>query len=167
MATYTSHSGQTSKTPMGATSPEASKDLIKYLNNLIELDYDAIEAYDAAIERLDEAQLRERLTAFKHDHEQHTMNLSQWVTRLGGEPSTKGDFKRMLTKGKVVIGGLKDAKGVLKAMKSNEDVTNEKYEKALADIKEPQELVEVIRKNFSDEQRHREWLISTIDQRGS
>lgn len=150
----------------GATPHYGDKQLIKHLNNLIELDYDAIEAYEAAIDRLDEAQLRDRLMEYKRDHEQHTQNLGQWVSRLGGEPATKGDFKRVLTKGKVVIGGLGDTKGVLKAMKANEDVTNKKYEQALADIKEPQELVEVIRQNFADEQRHREWLIATIEQRG-
>lgn len=149
-----------------ATPYFGDKDLIKHLNNLIELDYDAIEAYEAAIDRLDEAQLRERLMAFKRDHEKHTQNLGQWVSRLGGEPSTKGDFKQILTKGKVLIGALGDTKGILKAMKANEDVTNKMYEKALAEINEPPELVETIRQNFQDEQRHREWLVATIEQRG-
>jgi len=51
-----------------------SEDLIKKLNNLIELDYDAIAAYKAAIERLDDMQFKQQLAAFMEDH-QTTLRL--------------------------------------------------------------------------------------------
>ncbi|MEX0827508.1 MAG: DUF2383 domain-containing protein, partial [Haliea sp.] len=56
------------------------------LSNLIELDYDAIEAYDAAIERLDDAGYRQALEQFCQDHVDHTLNLSQLLRSRGGLP---------------------------------------------------------------------------------
>ena len=46
------------------------------LKDLIELDYDAVEAYDAAINRLENQDFKEKLNIFKADHEWHIQELS-------------------------------------------------------------------------------------------
>ncbi len=83
-----------------------AKDLAKLLADLAELDFDAISAYDAAIERLDSHEAKARLGEFKSDHERHVRDLQSTIRRMGGSPPTEGDVKAVLTKGKVVLGGL-------------------------------------------------------------
>lgn len=127
------------------------------LEELIKLDYDAIEAYDAAIERLTDLESQARLTEFRDDHERHTQNLGEHLRLMGHTPPMGPDIKRVLTKGKVVMAGLVGELAILKAMRSNEDDTNVAYERALAhDL--PLTLRETIRDNLADEKRHRAWI---------
>ncbi|MDQ2696768.1 MAG: PA2169 family four-helix-bundle protein [Pseudomonadota bacterium] len=140
---------------------------IDTLKNLIELDYDAIAAYQAAIDRIDDPQTRTQLTQFKGDHERHTRELGEIVRELGETPPTEGDFKAYLTKGKVIIGNLTGDSGILKAMKSNEDDTNAAYERALArtDVS-PFRAKEILERNLADERRHRAWIEQRLGQLG-
>ena len=135
------------------------------LNDLIELDFDAVEAYQAAIERLDDAECRSRLTEFKGDHERHIKDLSALVTAAGYKPATKGDAMRFLTKGKVVIANVAGDKGVLTAMRSNEETTNQKYDEALGNDRfaASPEIRQVLTRNREDERRHTAWIESRIE----
>lgn len=137
--------------------------LCEELNDLIQLDFDAIEAYEAAIERLDSADCRDNLERFMRDHERHTVNLSEQVRMLGGTPKTKGDFMAMLTKGKVLIGQIADDKGILMAMNANEAVTNKTYEKALAKMVGHPTEEAVVRANLADERRHKQWIEQKLE----
>jgi len=144
-----------------------STHLIKHLNALIALDLDAIEAYEAAIARLNDATDKAQLARFLGEHQRHVADLSPLVQEFGGEPTTKADFKRVLTKGKVVVAGVAGDKGVLEAMKSNEETTTKTYRKALEDAGLPIEVRSVVERNFSDEERHLAWIeqrLSTVFQ---
>lgn len=135
-----------------------TKDVTKLLNDLIALDFDAIEAYEAAIVRLSVANDKEQLTRFMEDHRRHVRDLTECVRELGEHPQTEGDFKRILTKGKVVIGGLAGDEAVLKAMKSNEDDTNKAYERATQFTGLSDRIQAILQTNLSDERRHRDWI---------
>lgn len=139
-------------------------DVIDCLNDLIHLDFDAIAAYRAAIDRISDTTSKRQLGEFMRDHERHTQNLGDCVRSLGGTPATSGDVKQVLTKGKVVMANLAGDKAILKAMKSNEDQTNEKYEKALKRSDFSPQVRTILEQNLSDERRHRAWIISRIDQ---
>lgn len=134
------------------------KEVISLLNDLIAIDYDAIEAYEAAIPRLSDQRSKEQLRLFMGDHQRHTVDLADHVSKYGCVPVTKGDFKQILTKGKVVLGSLIGDKSILAAMKSNEDDTNAAYERALAKTGLPESVRIVLNRNLSDERRHRAWL---------
>ena len=54
-------------------------DLNGLLKNLIELDYDAIGAYDAAAARIRSDDYRAQLRAFRNDHLRHVEELSPLV----------------------------------------------------------------------------------------
>ncbi|AKT38594.1 PA2169 family four-helix-bundle protein [Chondromyces crocatus] len=136
--------------------------LIELLNDLIELDFDAIEAYKAAISRVDNLNDRAQLASFLEDHQRHVDDLSPFVRELGGEPAKEGDLKQVLTKGKVVLGGLIGDRVVLAAMKTNEDDTNTAYERALKRNDVPMRMRVVFERNLADERRHREWLVKRI-----
>lgn len=152
---------------MPQQAPEYSE-VIDRLNDLIQLDFDAIEAYQAAIDRLSDPEYRQNLGAFMNDHERHTRELSERVTSLGGTPKTKGDAKRILTKGKVVLANLAGDKAILKAMKSNEDDTNKAYENAVNDpaCRAVETVLSTLERGLSDERRHREWIVNTLERMG-
>lgn len=141
----------------------ASKAHISLLNDLIQLDHDAVAAYRAAIERLDNAAFRSRLEEFLGDHERHVRELTALVREMGGDPAKKGDMKQILTKGKVVIGNLSGDKGILQAMRSNEDETNQRYEKALTTENLPPRIFELLDRNLADERRHRAWIVQQLE----
>lgn len=132
--------------------------VVKALKELVALDYDAIEAYDAAIERLDDKQAARKLESFKQDHIRHTTNVGDLIRKRSETPPDGPDFKRVLTEGKVVLAGLIGDKTILMAMSANEKITNLAYDKArgLDDLK-PQER-SILEENYADEQRHKEWI---------
>jgi rubrerythrin len=136
-------------------------ELDELVEDLVKLDFAAIEAYDAAIERLSRAEHQRQMREFRNDHRDHTQVLGTWLREHGHTPPESCGAKQLLTKGKVVIAGLAGDKQVLQAMKTNEDDTNTAYERA---IKHDQAdgLLAVFEKNLSDERRHRAWIETTI-----
>ncbi len=128
------------------------------LKNLIALDFDAVAAYEAAINRLDDPLIKDQLGEFMSDHQRHIQELSAIVRELGELPPTDKDFKAVLTQGKVVIGNLAGDKGILQAMKSNEDDTNQAYEQALKRSDILPRAEGLLKQNLADERRHRSWI---------
>lgn len=128
------------------------------LKNLIALDFDAVAAYEAAINRLDDPLIKDQLGEFMSDHQRHIQELSAIVRELGELPPTDKDFKAVLTQGKVVIGNLAGDKGILQAMKSNEDDTNQAYEQALKRTDILPRAEGLLKQNLADERRHRSWI---------
>ena len=145
-----------------ATLVGTQRDLNELLESLIELDFDAIEAYDAAIARLSSEDYRMQMTSFRDDHVRHTKELSSILRSSGREPPMGGDIKRVLTQGKVVMAGLMGDKAILTAMKTNEDDTNEAYERASTSDIVPPQIKDILRANLADERRHRAWIESQI-----
>jgi uncharacterized protein (TIGR02284 family) len=141
-----------------ATLVGTQKKLVDALDALLELDYDAIEAYEAAIARLKDASDKAQLGAFMADHERHVAELTALVEGLGRKASKGPDLKRWLTKGKVVILGLAGDHAILLAMKTNEDDTNTAYERVAGRDDLPADIRAVIARNLDDERRHRAWI---------
>jgi uncharacterized protein (TIGR02284 family) len=136
---------------------------VEMLEHLMALDFDAIEAYQAAIERLDNEQWKAQMATFRSDHERHTHELKPLIRAMGGNPPTGPDSKAMLTEGKVRMANLMGDEAILKAMRTNEDDTNAAYERAFA--KCPPEACEVLSRGLDDEHRHREWIVATLEGR--
>jgi len=135
---------------------------ITMLEHLIALDYDAVEAYDAAIARLDSEEFRQQLAEFKADHERHIRELRPIVKELGGDPPTTADFKGMLAKGRVVLADLIGDAAILRAMKANEDGTNAAYERARSRTDVSDGIHALLARNQADEHRHRAWIEATL-----
>ena len=81
-------------------------DLVSLLTDLVQLDFDAVDAYQAAIDRLDNPEWRATLASFRDDHLRHTAELGEALRGMGIVPPSGGDIKSMLTQGKVVMAGL-------------------------------------------------------------
>lgn len=139
--------------------------VIDKLNKLIQLDYDAIEAYAAAVEKLENPGYKEQVAKFGEDHVRHTQVLSALVDGYGGTAATGPDLKRLLTKGKVVIADLVGGdRAILTAMVANEEVTNKTYEAALDDLGDAEARTrEIIAENLADERRHRAWMKQQVE----
>jgi rubrerythrin len=133
------------------------------VKDLLELDYDAIEAYKAAIERIENQDYKSKLVEFKADHERHTEELSQLIRELGDEPPKGPSAKQYLTKGKVVIANLIGDNAILLAMKDNEEDTNTAYERLNTHKHKPDMANDVLSRGRADEGRHREWLNRTLN----
>lgn len=136
---------------------------VDMLEHLLSLEYDAIEAYSAAIEHLDNDAWKAQLATFRSDHERHTRELTPLIQKMGGKPPTEAGGKAMLAVGKVKLANLMGDESILKAMRSNEDDTNTAYERALA--KCPQEACDMLARGLEDERRHREWIVATLEGR--
>ena len=133
------------------------------LRHLVALDYDAISAYQAAVDRLESSKYRRALREFMTDHWRHIQELTPLVQELGGDAPTHADAKVILTKGKVLIGQIAGDRGILSAMRSNEDDTNLAYENACARIDVPVNIREILQRGLLDERRHKAWIERTLD----
>lgn len=138
-------------------------DFIDMLNSLIRLDFDAIEAYEAAIARLERRSDAEQLRRFQEDHERHTREMAAIVRDLGGTPASGGGGKSMLTSGKVLLADLIGDRAILMAMKSNENDTNTAYERAILHGGKTPAANDLLQRNLSDERRHRSWIEEAIN----
>mgnify|MGYP000635563959 CR=1 FL=1 len=131
-----------------------SDDIIDLLNNLVQLDIDAIQAYDQAIQHIKETEIKQKLIEFQHDHQRHVFELSKEIKELGGIPpkdtDIKGFFLESFTALRGLLGGTSAA---LKAMRSNEELTNKTYKEAL-DQSLPLNIKSLIEKNYLDERKH-------------
>jgi uncharacterized protein (TIGR02284 family) len=137
---------------------------IEELNELIRFDFDAIGAYDSAIDDINEIPVKNPLMQFRADHQRHITELSAIVTRLGGQPvqspGAKGFFRKVMTK----TAGLGGTELTLKAMRSNEELLNKTYAHHLS-LDFPDDIKAVIRQNYGDEQRHLAWVEQALQAR--
>ncbi|ERJ20394.1 hypothetical protein T35B1_16293 [Salinisphaera shabanensis T35B1] len=133
-------------------------ELTDLLQNLVRLDYDAIDAYDAAIERLEDTKAQEMLRAFRKDHERHIADLTPHITGLGAEVPAGSGPKHLLTEGKVKVAALAGDSAILTAMATNEVETESAYRSASERDDVDGELAEKLRAGMADEARHKEWM---------
>lgn len=138
---------------------------IKELNELIQLDIDAIQAYDQAISNVSETNVKQQLETFKADHHRHVTELSDEVRKVGGQPPEfKRDAKGFLMQGFTAIRSATGTEGALKAMRMNEKLTNRNYAEA---VKKnfPANIQSVVERNLADEQKHLSWIEDAIQRR--
>lgn len=138
---------------------------LEIMNDLIQLDIDALRAYEQAITACDIPLIQQQLTSFKGDHERHVTELSALVQARGLEPRNKRDWKGFLIEGFTAIASRGDH-SALSAMRGNEVLTNRTYQMALEEIGvEELEARALIVKNFADEKRHLAWIKDALDRK--
>ena len=129
---------------------------------LLNLEHDALEAYEEVIERLDDRAFAEKVESFRQDHLRHVEQLNQIADSLG-EERPDGSLKSILTSGKVVLADMLGDEAILKAMKTNEDDTVTAYERAVNNKCCTPALQDICEKALADERKHREWMRSTAE----
>jgi rubrerythrin/uncharacterized protein YjbJ (UPF0337 family) len=147
--------------------PVPVSDIIDGLNDLLQLDHDAIGAYDVAIEKLADRDHANQILGFRRDHERHIQELNELVAALGGEaknqPHLTGPFKQALQS----LGAVGGDRGVLAAFRQNELQVRSKYELYASKANHwPQNIKRVIDANALDEERHYRWVAEAMQAMG-
>ncbi len=145
-----------------ATMVGTQRDLTALLEQMIQLEYDALEAYKVAVEHLQDDGLRWHLQSFMADHERHVEELTAALTEMGAEAPEGPDAKQLITTAKVFFGVLLGDRAILGAMRANEDDTNTACERAVARVDTPAHLRKLFVRHLADERRHRDWLEGRI-----
>jgi hypothetical protein len=108
--------------------PPATAEILEGLNDLLQLDHDAVGAYQIAMEKLHDRDHADQIAGFRRDHERHIRELNELIADLGGTPKNHphatGPFKLALQS----LGGLAGDKGVLMAFRTNELQVRSKYD---------------------------------------
>lgn len=129
------------------------------LKELVELEYGAIDAYEAAIERLESAKFKGKLNEFKSDHERHLQEISTLLENHSLEVPEKGVLgKQLLTTGKVLLANMVGDNAILRAMLSNELDTNTAYERMNDHADKWSDAVTIIKNGLQDERKHKAWI---------
>jgi uncharacterized protein (TIGR02284 family) len=131
-----------------------TNDITEKLNDLMHLDVDAVRAYEEAIEKIDNAEVKSQLSIYRADHERHVQELRRLVTGLGGEPEeAKPDAKGLLVEGMTKLRSSMGDEQALKAMHQAEEITNREYRAAVS-WEVPSDVHEVLLRGYDDEKRH-------------
>ena len=152
---------------MGGTHAPALQDVLDGLNDLLQLDHDAVAAYDVAIGKLEDRDHANQIAGFRRDHERHIVTLNELVTRLGGtpvnHPHATGPFKTALQG----LGGLAGDKGLLMAFRTNELQVRTKYDSyASKAMLWPPDVKRAIDGAALDEERHYAWVADVLQRMG-
>lgn len=142
-----------------ATTVGTGSDLRSLIENFLILEHDAIAAYTATVERLEDPGHKAKVTEFRADHERHVTELTAMAAKHGVEVPTEGDMKEMLTTGKVKIAGLMGGdSALLKAMSSNENDTISAYDSGSKNSAIPAEDRPLFERALADERRHKSYM---------
>jgi bacterioferritin (cytochrome b1) len=140
---------------------------IATLNDLLQLDHDAVHSYGLAIAELEASAYRETVRRFRSDHERHIAELTALITRHGGMPVNlphPTGVLKLATQGAGALGG--GDTHVLMAFRANERQARDKYARAAALGEWPADVTSVLRVAAADESRHYDWVDTTLQSLG-
>ncbi|MCD6026492.1 MAG: hypothetical protein K0R08_1011 [Solimicrobium sp.] len=140
------------------------KNYIKKLRDMCQLDIDAVNAYETALKKIDDKEIHNAVEQFRQDHLRHVEELNNLIRKLGGTPTefTK-DLKGYLIEGMTALRSVTGTKGALKAMETNEFITNKNYAEAVRENTDfPEEGRALLQKNYADEKRHLAYIQATL-----
>jgi uncharacterized protein YjbJ (UPF0337 family) len=157
----------TQLTGVGGTHAPALQEVLDGLNDLLQLDHDAMAAYDVAIAKLEDRDHADQIAGYRRDHERHVRELNELIARLGGTPDNHphvtGPFKTALQS----LGGLAGDKGLLLAFRTNELQVRTKYDAyASKAMLWPPDVKRVIDAAALDEERHYAWVADVLQRIG-
>lgn len=140
--------------------------LVAQLNDLLQLDHDAVSAYNLALKELKAERLRTELQAHLRDHERHIQELSAHIDRLDGMkmpmPHLTGAFK-LAVQAAAAAGS---DRAVLLAFKANEMQGRDKYDRA-SNGGFPDDIAATVRRAAADERRHYDWAVRSLEEMGA
>jgi hypothetical protein len=139
------------------------KDFSKAMKELIELEYEAIEAYEMAYNKTTTNEYKLKLNDFKMDHKKHIEQLTELLNKHEvTAPTAPSISNQWLTKGKIIIGSLIGDDSILKAVLSNEIETNVAYERMHRHDNLWEDAKNIIKNGLEDEKKHKNWLENAI-----
>lgn len=132
--------------------------MLEGLNDLLQLNHDAIGAYDIAIEKLKDADHASQISGFRMDHERHVRELNQAIQMLGGTPVNEPHATGPLKEAMQALGAVAGDRGTLLSWRANELQVRTKYDTYAAQaVRWPAEIKRMIDEQALDEERHYRW----------
>ena len=148
---------------MSKPGPLSDAEVIAALNDLIQLDHDAIEGYTIAINTIRNHGHREALVAFRHDHTRHVEALGALVRERGGEPARVSHLGGPLSPAVESLGAANAGdSAVLLAFRAIEHETRQRYLSSMSD-RYPDDVRPLLRQHASDEEIHFQWIESSLE----
>lgn len=152
---------------MSTVQTRSESRLIAELNDLLQLDHDAVQAYTLAINGLRNNDHKRTLTEFRGDHERHIRELTSLIEAHGGVALQlahipTGGFKLAVQ----AVGNLGGDREILLAYKANERQVRDKYSR-IADAQHPPDVSEILLRAAADERRHYKWAETVLQRMGA
>lgn len=147
-----------------SSSPSDSR-LIAALNDLLQLDHDAVEAYTVAIDLVRREKYRDQLVAYRADHKRHIEELAALVRQRGGLPTEVPHATAPLKLAVQALGAAPGDPTLLLAFKAVEGQARDKYRRFAA-REWPADVAEVIARGAADEDTHYRWVEQALTELG-
>lgn len=130
------------------------------LLDLYRHDAAACDVYKEVLSHIEDNGLREKITEFLHDHQEHVKSLESAYEKIVGSPAVRGvDVKGTMLLGYVNIRSITGQEGALKALQTAEKVLLKRYEEAASQGADyPEDVAKIINKDFKDEQKHNSYI---------
>lgn len=144
---------------------KAEAALVAELNDLLQLDYDAVAAYTLALRALDDFEFQDAVRSFKADHERHIEELTGLIKQFGGIPMPMPHISGVFKLAVQGVGAAGNDAAVITTFKSNEVQSRDKYRRA-ASRQHPVEVQDVLIRASRDEQRHFDWAMRALGELG-
>ena len=138
--------------------------LTSNLNDLLQSDVDAVQAYALVIRQLESSVRKQAVRRYQADHKRHITALKALIRKYGGAPIAlshipTGPFKLAMQ----AMGSVGGDKAVLLAFKSNERQGRDKYARAAAKKGLPADVARVLKRGAADEERHYRWAERSLE----
>lgn len=135
------------------------------LNDLLQLDVDAISAYSLVIRQLESKVRKENVRRYQSDHRRHVRELKRLIQTHGGAAIAvshmpTGPFKVAMQ----AMGSAGGDRAVLLAFKANERQGRDKYRRAATTRGLPRDVARVLKRASRDEERHYRWADKQLEQ---
>jgi len=140
------------------------REFAEALKQLIELEYDVIEAYELAINNLSNIKYQTQFNEFLKDHRQYIEKFSKILGEHGRlAPNGSNERNQQLTKGKTIINTLVEDEVILEAMRMNETDVDTAYERISNRSDIWQDANVFIVRGWTDIKRHRTWFDNVLN----
>ena len=138
------------------------------LNDLLQLDIDAVQAYALVIAQLESSARKQAVRRYQADHKRHVTTLKGLIRAHGGAPIAvshipTGPFKLAMQ----ATASLGSDRAVLLAFKSNERQVRDKYRRVASRKGLPTDVARALRRAAADEDRHYRWAEKSLQQLGA
>lgn len=140
--------------------------LIAHLNDLLQLDHDAVEAYTIAIDLARDEHIRDQLVEFRADHKRHIEEIAAEVRARGALPIELPHPTGPLKLAVQTIGAAAGDLALLLAFKAVEGQVRDKY-RGYSRNQYPSGAGDVVTRAAADEERHYEWVERELRKRGA
>lgn len=141
-------------------------DAASLIKTLLNLEHDALAAYDETVQKLENKDAAAKVEEFRQDHLQHIDALQKIAETFDLWPEdAEGTMKSFLTTGKIALAKLVGDQAILKAMSTNENDTLTAYERAAMKNFITPDMKSLFEKAYADERRHREWMLNKASAR--